>query len=138
MSPDLNFRNLQEIQNIPEFRDLIAHSILHILKNGKNELKIIDLFSAFTVWVEDKKDLEENEKAEMLRCFELGATSIKKGKNDDIEQKEGRVHVMIFRCVSTSILHKYPPSLPHTLTPSHPPSLTLSSPYNSLTLYDYV
>ena len=34
-------------------------------------MKIIDLFSAFAVWVEDKEDLKEIKKVEVLSCFEL-------------------------------------------------------------------
>jgi len=65
------YQNLQEITKIPRFRELEADSIFHILKNGKNKLKMMDLFLAFTTWVEDKKDLKESEKSEMLSCFEL-------------------------------------------------------------------
>ena len=65
------YQNLQDIKNIPQFKDLNSRSILHILKNGKTKVKIIDLFSVFTFWVEDKKDLEENERLELLRCFDL-------------------------------------------------------------------
>ena len=54
------------------FRKLDADSIVKIVKNGRNKLKIIDLFSIFTAWVgKENERIDTSLKAEMRSCFEL-------------------------------------------------------------------
>jgi len=64
-------KNLESVRLLPRFKMLCSDSILGILLYEGIESRAVDLFTAFTVWAEDKDDLPENIRTQLIRSFDL-------------------------------------------------------------------
>ena len=68
-------QNIQKVRMVPKFRKLSGISVLEILRHRNRKAKSIDLFMAFTTWIEENDHVPENIKIQMINSFELKSFS---------------------------------------------------------------
>ena len=64
-------QNLESVRTLLRFGSISEGSVWAMLNYGGRTSKEIDLFQAFATWIEDKKDLQENMKTQMISFFDL-------------------------------------------------------------------